>query len=528
MRDAWGHGLRRSGYRYGVLRKQPVAMNARAVLQLGLLAALSAALVAQAPTRAPRIWDDAALADWATPVATLNVRPAHYSSSEYYSVPAENLRTYPVYHPDSEPPGYWEELQKKKPEPLVDVSKIRSTDDWIAAGERAFREVDNFWSRTDDPALIARARDSRSFEGVFKLPDGTAFGPRWLVTADGVRLSSPACSACHFTVRADGTVAFAGPRGPRPPGSPTLIPRGLGVIAAGAPLAMQRFYAEDSVSMAAWRMWTVPWAIDERIESRRNVAVDGLQGLAAGDPGVFNRPHGSPYYATKIPDLHILRYSRYLDATATHRPRGPEDAARYAAFITSADPMDFGPHRILTDVQRRVRFRYADEVLYAIGMYLVSLEPPKNPNPAAAELLARGERVFRREGCVNCHVPPNYTSGRLTLAPGWNPPAKHPNRDDIAAVSVGTDSGLALKTRKGTGLYKIPSLRGVWYRPRLLHDASVTSLEEMFDPARTSPEYEPKGWNPPGVTKRAVPGHAFGLSLKAEDRNVLLAFLRSL
>jgi cytochrome c peroxidase len=190
--------------------------------------------------------------------------------------------------------------------------------------------------------------------------------------------------------------------------------------------------------------------------------------------------------------------------------------------------MDFGPHRILTDAQRRVRFRYADEVLYAIGMYLMSLEPPKNPNPAAADVLARGEQVFRREGCVNCHVPPNYTSGRLTLAQGWQPPTNHPNRDDIAAVSVGTDPGLALKTRKGTGFYKIPSLRGVWYRPRLLHDASVTSLEEMFDVARLSPDYEPKGWNPPGVTRRAVPGHTFGLSLSPEDRSTLLAFLRSL
>ena len=77
----------------------------------------------------PRIWDDAALADWATPVAGLNVRPSHYSSAEYYSVPGDNLRTYPIYHPDSEPAGYWEELNKKKPEPLVDVSKIRSTED---------------------------------------------------------------------------------------------------------------------------------------------------------------------------------------------------------------------------------------------------------------------------------------------------------------------------------------------------------------------------------------------------------------
>ena len=67
-----------------VLFRGVVAMKAaRAVLQLGLLATLSAALLAQGGTQAPRIWDDAALADWATPVATLNVRPTHYSSAEY-------------------------------------------------------------------------------------------------------------------------------------------------------------------------------------------------------------------------------------------------------------------------------------------------------------------------------------------------------------------------------------------------------------------------------------------------------------
>jgi hypothetical protein len=87
---------------------------------------------------------------------------------------------------------------------------------------------------------------------------------------------------------------------------------------------MQRFYEGDPVPTAAWRTWTVPWAPDERIESRRDAATNQLQGLAAGDPGVFNRPHGSPYYATKIPDLQILRYSRYLDATGTHRLRGPK------------------------------------------------------------------------------------------------------------------------------------------------------------------------------------------------------------
>ena len=102
------------------------------------------------------------------------------------------------------------------------------------------------------------------------------------------------------------------------------------------------------------------------------------------------------------------------------------------------------------------------------------------------------------------------------------------NRDDILPLSVGTDPRLALRTRKGTGHYKIPSLRGLWYRRRLLHDGSLASLEEMFDPARLSPDYVSKGWNPPGSTTRAIRGHVFGLELKADEKAALLAFLRSL
>ena len=198
------------------------------------------------------------------------------------------------------------------------------------------------------------------------------------------------------------------------------------------------------------------------------------------------------------------------------------------AFVTGTDPMDFGPYRILTDDQRQLIFRFADELLYAIVMYLMALEPRKNPDVAAPEIIARGETIFTREGCAECHAPPNYTTGRLTIAHGWQPPLNHPNAADIDLRSVGTDPGLALKTRKGTGVYKIPSLRGVWYRPRLLHDGSLASLEEMFDSARLSPDYQPKGWSPAGVRQRAVVGHQFGLRLNQEEKSVLLAFLRSL
>ena len=58
---------------------------------LAVLVCLAAAYpVAQAPPTVPKIWDDAALADWATPLAALRVRPSLYSAAEYYSAPADN------------------------------------------------------------------------------------------------------------------------------------------------------------------------------------------------------------------------------------------------------------------------------------------------------------------------------------------------------------------------------------------------------------------------------------------------------
>ena len=76
------------------------------------------------------------------------------------------------------------------------------------------------------------------------------------------------------------------------------------------------------------------------------------------------------------------------------------------------------------------------------------------------ERAAAGQKVFQREGCVNCHTPPLYTSNRLTLAAGYMPPKDAPATLDVLRLSVGTDPGLALKTRKGTGYYKVPSLNG--------------------------------------------------------------------
>ena len=71
-------------------------------------------------------------------------------------------------------------------------------------------------------------------------------------------------------------------------------------------------------------------------------------------PGVTDRVNGSPYYITKVPDLIGILDRKYIDHTATHQHRGSGDLMRYAALVECCDSMDFGSHRMLSDVQRRI------------------------------------------------------------------------------------------------------------------------------------------------------------------------------
>ena len=99
---------------------------------------------------------------------------------------------------------------------------------------------------------------------------------------------------------------------------------------------------------------------------------------------------------------------------------------------------------------------------------------------------------------------------------------------DILPISVGTDPGLATKTRRSTGYYKVPSLKGVWYRSMFGHSGWCATLEDWFDPRRTRDDYVPTGFKPYGARTYAVKGHPFGLGLSAEDKKALVAFLKTL
>jgi mono/diheme cytochrome c family protein len=483
----------------------------------------STLLFAQGTTNPPVTWDEAALREWATPIAGLNVRPGHFSAEEYQRAPMDNLRTYPVYYPGREPAGYWDMLQSVGPKPLIEPETLKSDADWIRAGQRVFDEYDIPAFRIADPKVVALARSPGGFAGasVKGRSDGTLPDLRWIPTPNGVGLGLSNCAACHTRAMPDGTLLRGAP--PNEAASP------IGRFRMGRWGASPVELAGDVGPITLWRSWAAPWIKDDIHESIKTMKPPQFGPLfgSAAEPGLFPRWNGSAFYPTKIPDLIGLKDRRYIDHTATHQHRGPGDVMRYAALVSYSDSSDFGTHRMLTDEQRRIPFRTPDEALYALTMFIYSLQPPPNPNGRGPDIAA-GERIFRREGCSACHAPPLYTNNRLTLAQDFTPPAEHFKFLDIMRVSVGTDPNLAMKTRKGTGYYKVPSLKGLWYRGRYLHDGSLTTLEEMFDPARLREDFAPTGFMPPGQRLRPVPGHTFGMKLNDEEKAALLDFLRSL
>ncbi len=66
-----------------------------------------------------------------------------------------------------------------------------------------------------------------------------------------------------------------------------------------------------------------------------------------------------------------------------------------------------------------------------------------------------------------CHTQPLYTNNKLTLAEGFTRPPHADKKYHILPIAVGTDPNLALKTRRGTGYYKVPGGRQSGQRPEI-------------------------------------------------------------
>jgi len=483
-----------------------------------VLFALSVAAVCAQPfsPQIPRFWDEREVEQFEVPLANPKYSPRHMSAADYYALKVRPIyKTYPVYAPGREPAGYRERLKTLEPEIVFDPAKLRTKADWIAAGKLVFEA---------EPLHFPAPETGVFFDT--PLPpnaDGTlpyfVPGARYIIRKKGVlEVGINACSGCHTRVMPDGSYL---------PGAQGVFdfpatPEDLERARKRTPEALLR-YRERS-----WVLFGAPWVESKESYFARLTNDAAVQNLARQRPGVLPRQGTSEFAAPHIPSLIGIQDRKFLDSTGFARHRNIGDLARYAITNQGLDTLahygDFQPSTKATPFSSEMGTRYSDEQLYALALYLYSLQPPPNPNKANRQS-RRGQKIFAQQGCAGCHPAPLYTNNKLTPAKGFTVPEEMRRSGDVLAVSVGTDPTLALTTRRGTGYYKVPSLRGLWYRNALGHGGWVDTLEEWLDAARLRPDFVPKNPNAP---KGAVAGHEFGLGLRAADRAALIAFLKTL
>jgi hypothetical protein len=482
----------------------------------------------QNPTpQIPKTWDEQAMATLEVPLANAAASPVPVSADYYYRMPVRPIyKTYPVYHPSKEPSGYFERLQGLEPEIVsFDFANFKAQEEWIRAGEIVFDTPTDY----DISGSPAQFRDPFYYTalGIPVAEDGAVPFVKYVIREKGkVEVGMLACGTCHTRVMPDGTVV-KGAQGnfPFDRTAPEVPDEALPVIRR----LLKMLYA-------------APW-LGDRDPARAFETMPLREMLEYGraiPPGVQARHGTALQIPTQIPDLIGVRERRYLDHTGLIRHRGIADLMRYGALNQAVDLYsrhgDFVPvaedFRTVPNPYEDSPFpfangRYSDQELYALAQFIYSLRPPRNPNTTNAQT-QRGQVVFTREGCASCHTPPLYTNNRLTPVTGFQPSSEDHERYDIMRQSVGTDPDLALRTRRGTGYYKVPSLRGVWYRGPFEHSGSVATLEDWFDTRRLRDDYVPTGFKGYGMKTRAVKGHEFGLQLSPEDKAALIAFLKTL
>jgi hypothetical protein len=397
----------------------------------------------------PKTWDDEAMLSLELPLATPEASPKHVSSSYYYQMPVRPIyKSYPVYYPGKEPAGYMNRLSKQQPQIIFDAATLKTEQDWINAGEIVFDAPIEFESSGQlflgvrDPVWYQQNRVPVARNGILPFM-------RYVVREKGkVELGVLSCAMCHSRVMPDGTV-IRGAQGNFPDDHAFAYETKIEA-------AKDKDKTLRDLRSFMRRSYSAPWLGDDPNRQPERMTIEEIVSVVEEIiPGICARQGSSAFYPPHIPDLIGIKDRHYLDSSGLVRHRSIADLMRYAALNQGADELslygDYRPKGKLPDPPKETR--YSDEQLYALGLFIYSIKPPANPNKFDA-LAEQGEKIFDREGCAVCHTPPLYTNNMLTPADGFKVTDEHRQKFDILDISVGTDTKLTLKTRRGTGYYK--------------------------------------------------------------------------
>lgn len=354
----------------------------------------------------PRVWDDAEMAELQLPLVATAASPKQIAADYYYRIPVRTIyKNYPAYAPGKEPASYLEWLKQQDPQSAFEPGALKTKADWIRAGELVF-DSPIFY---DNIVKIADVRDPKWHEklGMPTTKDGTLPWLRYVVREKGkVEFGTLSCAMCHTRVMPEGSVV-KGAQGNFP------LER---VAAMSAPA-----FTRDRLLGFERSFFGAPWIKPDPMNEIEQMSIEQLVAMhTAIPPGVIARHGTNPLFPPQVPDLIGIKDRKYLDHTGLQLHRSIADLMRYAALNQGADNLasygEFIPgardFRNLPDPSKQLRS--SDEQLYALALYLYSLNPPPNPNPFN-RLAARGQQVFEREGCAGCHTPPPYCFCRTRL-----------------------------------------------------------------------------------------------------------------
>jgi hypothetical protein len=483
------------------------------------------------------MWDDRAMAALELPLAEPGASPKYPTADYYYRIPVRTIyRSYPIYAPGHEPPGYLDRLKQQEPVIIWDdadhAPPLNTEADWVKAGEIVFDSP----VALNAPAFggVQEVRDPVRYEnlGVPIGKDGIMPFARYVIRKKGqVEVGQGSCAMCHTRVMPDGSILkgaqgnssnqhVAADRLRRSAANSKDQPRVLGQV--------------PSIYRS---LWGTPWLRPDPLSQIARMTIDEFASVMdAIPPSVDPRGGSSVFHPIQLPDLIGVKDRLYLDHTGLQQHRSIADMMRYAALNQGADSLaSYGGLYPRTEPRSNncrtpdkvSNGRYSDQQLYALALYLYSLQPPANPN-GFDDVAARGQKVFEREGCARVpHAAALYkqqanASGRFRRRRRPQEEVRHPavlsrNRSQLDSQDPSRDrllQGAVAERRLVSGMFP--------------HDGSCATLEDWFDPRRLRGDYVPTGFKGYGIQTRAVKGHEFGLKISVNNKRALIAFLRTL
>lgn len=250
-------------------------------------------------------------------------------------------------------------------------------------------------------------------------------------------------------------------------------------------------------------------------------------------------PFGSEGTIARLDNFSNLVYTGLFDQTTLTTPggraflhklggaAGDEIADDYVKVLAATGVTGYPFVKALTHPQpgsedAPLGLRVDNQKLLDLNAYVVSLPAPRGVR-GDSRAISRGRDMFRTEGCTTCHnvdqdkpVPAGLVPMKV-IFPGDNPVVLAQRMSPLNPVldTMGTffDDKLAIVNASLRGEVRgiaLPLLLDLARKPVFLHDNSVPSLDNLFDPSRG-----------------ATAPHPFYLS-DAKARADMVAFLRSL